>query len=155
MSENQPIEQPNTPVTDAPNGAPVTGAAAFRERSQKRTHGEVIQLSSGVSVRIKRPSISGLIKTGQLPSELASAAVKIQSGAATTSNDMKMFVEYNERIAKLSLIEPRVVDNPNYDNNEISFDDLEDGDQTEILLYVNGGLDALAKFREERSGATA
>lgn len=144
-------EQPNVP---APTQL-ATGASAFRDRSKKRTDGEYLELSSGVTIRIKRPSISGLIKSGQLPSELASAAVKIQSGSPTTSNDMKLFVEYNERIARLSLIEPRVVDTPDYDNGEISFDDLEDTDQTEILLYVNGGLDALAKFREERSSTTS
>lgn len=151
--QSQATEQASvssTPVT--PPQATPTSAAQFRSASKKRTEGELIELSSGNSLVIARPSINNLVKTGQLPSELANAAIKVQSaGGGINDQDMKKYVEYNERIVKLSVKSPAIVDNPRDGENEISIEDLSDDERNEILLYVNGGLDALSKFRSQRS----
>jgi hypothetical protein len=130
-----------------------TSAAQFRKDTQTRKDGELITLSSGHVLRIARPSINGLMKTGQLPTELSNAAIKMQQSDGNkpiSADEMKKYVEYNERIISLSVVSPRIVDNPNYDNDEISIDDLADDERTEVLQYVQGGLDALIKFRTER-----
>lgn len=133
-----------------------TSAADFRRAAKERTDGTVVELSSGNSLVIARPSVNNLVKTGQLPSELANAAIKVQSGGGVINDhDMKKYVEYNERIVKLSVKSPAIVDNPREGENEISIDDLSDDERNEILLYVNGGLEALSKFRSERSGVSS
>lgn len=132
-----------------------TSVAEIRKRSQDRKQGQLITLSSGITLRIGRPSVNNLVKTGQLPAELANAAIKVQSGTPNLSDhDMKKYVEYNERIVKLSVLEPQVVDaDPN--DEQIGLDELGDDDRNEILLYVNGGLEALAKFRADGSGVSS
>lgn len=149
-SPGAPTDQPVVPPVD---GTPKsqTGAGEFRKDSQARKDGQLITLSSGHTLRIARPSVNNLVKSGQLPSELANAAIKMQSGGTINDTDMKRYVEYNERIVKLSVVSPKIVDEPNYDNDEISVDDLDDNERSEILLYVNGGLEALAKFRSNGS----
>ena len=156
-NENQPTT-PNAdqaaltpPVSAAPQPSTApTGASQFRDDAKKRNEGELITLQSGHVLRVGRPSVNNLVKTGQLPSELANAAIKMQSGGSINDHDMKKYVEYNERIVKLSVVSPKIVDTPNYDNDEISIEDLSDDERNEILLFVNGGLEALAKFRGER-----
>lgn len=138
------------------NQSQPTSAADFRNAAQQRNEGEIVTLESGKSMKIARPSVSALMKTGQLPSELANAAVKVQSGAVTTPTDIVKFTEYQEKLVILSAKNPKVVhENANYDNGEINIGDLSDDEQTEIMIYVNGGLDALAKFRQERQRLSA
>ncbi len=147
---------PVNPIVPPVDGEPKaqTTASDFRKTSQARKAGELITLSSGHTLRISRPSVNNLVKSGQLPSELANAAIKMQSGGTINDQDMKRYVEYNERIVKLSVVSPKIVDEPNYDNDEISVDDLDDNERSEILLYVNGGLEALAKFRSNGSSVS-
>lgn len=157
MNPNDPN---NTSTPADANAQPVQGAAptsasAFRQKAQERDSGALVELSSGNTVRIARPSVSKLIKTGQLPSELANAAIKVQAGGNTSTQDLDKFIQYQERLVKLAMISPKVVDQPNYENDEININDLADDEQTEILLYVNGGLDALAKFRSQRQSVSA
>jgi len=149
-SDEQAASTPSVPDVQAQATAP-TSAASFRDRAKKRSEGELVTLVSGNTLRISRPSVNNLVKTGQLPSELANAAIKMQSGGGNVSDhDMKKYVEYNERIVKLSVISPKIVDQPDYDNDQISIEDLSDDERNEILMFVNGGLEALAKFRGER-----
>lgn len=162
--ENQNQATPNEAAAHAVDPAALTApvqasaptsAADFRKTSEERKAGQLVTLESGHTLRIGRPSVNNLVKTGQLPAELANAAIKIQSGGSLNDHDMRKYVEYNERIVKLSVISPKIVDEPNYDADEIALEDLSDSERNEILLYVNGGLEALAKFREGGSGVPA
>jgi len=145
---------PQTLQQPAQSNAP-TSVADIRKRSQDRKQGTLITLSSGITLRIGRPSVNNLVKTGQLPAELANAAIKVQSGTPNlTDHDMKKYVEYNERIVLLSVMEPKIVASDPTDE-QIALEDLGDDDRNEILLYVNGGLEALAKFRADGSGVSA
>lgn len=133
----------------------VTSAADFRAARQKRDEGEFITLGSGLTIKIKRPSVNTMVKTGQLSTELANAAIKVQQGGNPTADDMKKYVEYNERIIQLAVVEPKVVTDPNYDAGEVSVDDFADLDRSEIVLFVNGGLNELAKFRARGQSSTS
>lgn len=157
QSPSTPTEPrvPNEALTAAPPTQQQTSASQFKKDAAQRAEGQLITLSSGHTLRVGRPSVNNLVKTGQLPSELANAAIKMQSGGQINDHDMKKYVEYNERIVKLSVISPKIVDTPNYDNDEIAINDLSDDERSEILLYVNGGLEALAKFRSNGSGVSA
>lgn len=156
-NSNQPEQAtaPVAPPVSASQSPAPTSAAQFRKAAQERNEGALITLSSGNVVRIARPSVGKLIKTGQLPSELANAAIKVQAGGNTSTQDLDKFMQYQERLVSLALLSPKIAENPNYDNDEIALDDLADDEQTEILLYVNGGLDALAKFRQQRQSVSA
>lgn len=150
-TDNAALNNPSPTVPTPQVSGKQTGANEFRKDAQARKDGQLITLSSGHTLRIARPSVNNLVKSGQLPSELANAAIKMQSGGTINDTDMKRYVEYNERIVKLSVVSPKITENPNYDNDEISIDDLDDNERSEILLYVNGGLEALAKFRSDGS----
>ena len=158
-SDQNQTNQPQASMSPAPQAdspAVISTANQFRDAAQKRKTGELITLESGNVLRVGRPSIGNLMKTGQLPSELANAAVKVQSGGNTSPDDIKKFTEYQEKLVKLAVIEPKVVEsNANYDNGEINISDLSDDEQTEIMIYVNGGLEALAKFRQQRQSLSS
>ena len=149
-SNNPQNETPNAPVvsptTDAPKS--VSSAADFRRARESRENGEIITLSdSGLTVKVRRPAVSQLVKTGQIPSELVNASAKVQSGnGSATQADYQKYVQYQEHLIRHALVQPALVDaNPNDD--QITLDELTDGDKGEIVIYVNGGLAALAKFR--------
>lgn len=143
-------ETPNAPVapvaTDAPKS--VSSVADFRRQREARENGELLTLSdSGLTIRVKRPAVSQLVKTGQIPSELVNASAKVQSGNGTATNaDYQKYVQYQEHLIRHAIVEPQLVD-ANPTDNQITLDDLTDGDKGEIVIYVNGGLAALAKFR--------
>lgn len=143
---NETSNAPVAPTTDAPK--PVSSAADFRKAREARENGELITLTdSGLTVRVKRPAVSQLVKTGQIPSELVNASAKVQANnGSATQADYQKYVQYQEHLIRYAVVEPQLVDeNPN--DNQITMDDLTDGDKGEIVIYVNGGLAALAKFR--------
>lgn len=146
----QSNETPNAPVvpptTDAPKS--VSSAADFRRSRQNRENGELVTLTdSGLTVKLKRPAVSQLVKTGQIPSELVNASAKVQANNGTASQaDYQKYVQYQEHLIRYSVVEPQLVDS-NPTDDQITLDDLTDNDKGEIVIYVNGGLAALAKFR--------
>ena len=148
--QQQPQTTPNAPVaplaTDAPKS--VSSVAEFRRQREARENGELLTLSdSGLTVRVRRPAVSQLVKTGQIPSELVNASAKVQSGNGTATNaDYQKYVQYQEHLIRYAIVEPQLVD-ANPTGEQITLDDLTDGDKGEIVIYVNGGLAALAKFR--------
>jgi hypothetical protein len=153
VSATPPAPSDVTPPVSAtpPQPKKVSSAADFKKAREEREAGELVELDGGFTARLKRPSLNNLVKTGQLPLELANAAIKVESGGNVKDADVQKFTEYQERIARLSLMEPRVAaqgSEPNYDDNEIALDDLSDAQLTEIVIYVNGGLEALAQFRQ-------
>lgn len=128
----------------------VTSAEQFKKDAEENKRGQLITLGSGRTFRIARPSINGLIKTGQLPQELSNAAIKIQNSAGQqlSEQDLKKYVEYNERLIMLSVTEPAIVaSGADYSAGQINIDDVTDDERTEIMTFVQGGLPELIKFR--------
>ena len=149
-SNNPQNETPNASVAPIATDAPktVSSAADFRKARQARETGEIVTLSdSGLTVKLKRPAVSQLVKTGQIPSELVNASAKVQanSGSATQA-DYQKYVQYQEHLIRYAIVDPQLVDS-NPTDDQITLDDLTDNDKGEIVIYVNGGLAALAKFR--------
>jgi hypothetical protein len=161
MNDNEsqsPNTNDNAPVvptaTDAPKS--VSSAADFRRAREARENGEFVTLSdSGLTVKLKRPAVSQLVKTGQIPSELVNASAKVQAGnGSATQADYQKYVQYQEHLIRYSVVEPQLVD-ANPTDDQITMDDLTDTDKGEIVIYVNGGLAALAKFRFAGQGVSA
>lgn len=131
----------------------VSSAQQFKQAREAREKGDVITLSSGLSVRLKRPDVTQMISRGLIPSNMVQGFMSLQGKdqSKITGEDVATILQFQREMAKHALTEPKVVDEPNYDNGEISIDDLSSDDLGEVWQYVNGGLEAVEKFRKERN----
>lgn len=151
---NEPLqphtEPPATPESGiGPNGA--SSAARFRDRAKTAAEGEYLSLSSGESVKVRRPSITNMVKAGIVPANVAGAALKFDSGKPMTDRDVQRLFELKQIVVTNALVSPKVVaGEPNYDNDEIAFDNLTEDEINDIYMYVQVGLVELTKFREKR-----
>lgn len=139
--------------------ANVTSAAEFR---RVREQGEVITLpSTGRKVRMRVVKPSHLLRLGKIPDPLSDLVVKILFGPITTA-EYDAFFSLDERkghaldmveslrvVCTAALLEPRIVDNPQADD-EIHIDDLEDGEQRQIFDLALLEATGLSRFRERQ-----
>lgn len=133
----------------------VSNAQAFRKKKLEYDEGTIIELPSGLVVKVKRPSVPHMIRAGKLPASLAAAQFRVQTGGESSDKDVERIYQLQLKIVELALIEPKVTATPDYDQNEISIDDIEPGDCDAIYAWVNGGEEALAKFRNNGEGVSA
>lgn len=134
----------------------VSSAQAFRKKKLDYDEGEVISLPSGLVVKVKRPSVPHMIKAGRLPASLAAAQFRMQTSQNEASDkDVERIYQLQLKIVELALIEPKVAQAPDYDAGEISIDDIEPTDCDAIYAWVNGGDEALSKFRDGGAGLPA
>ena len=132
----------------------LSGAAAFRERSQRQQEGEILELSSGMVVKVRRPNDTKLIQEGHIPAQLAMSSINIQQQKATPQ-DLKNFAALQRLYARLTVVDPVVVEGEPQGDNEISIDDFDSGELSEIYLYATGGMDGLKQFRQGRQSLLA
>lgn len=134
----------------------VSNAQAFRKKKLAEDEGSIIELPSGLVVKVKRPSVPHMIKAGKLPASLAAAQFRLQTQATQPSDkDIERIYQFQLKIVELALLEPRVEATPDYDKNEISIDDIEAIDLDAIYAWVNGGNEALERFRTDGTGLSA
>lgn len=147
MTQESPVD---SPTKETPQ---VTSAAEFAAKRKERTEGKVIMLPSGVSVRVRRPSINGLIANGHVPSDVAAVLMSGQTrNVSQGTREFSKLVDLQKIVAKHSVVEPKVVDgDADYDKGEVSIDDFADEDLSTILVYVQSGVADLGKFRQERT----
>lgn len=137
---------------------PQPSASYFKQRTQVDDEGEILELSSGAVVRVRRPSIPHLVNAGIVPASLAGAQFRIQTKQNIADEDVKRIYDLELIIAQHAVIEPKVLpkgQKPNYEKGEISINDLKEGDLTEIYTYVQGGVEALDRFRGDGQGVSA
>jgi hypothetical protein len=135
---------PSTPPSDE------TNASAFRKRSQEMEKGELLLLVSGNTVRVRRPSITAMVKSGQVPANVAGAALKFDSGKPMSDRDVTRLFELKQIVTTHALMAPKIVEGtPDYDNNEISIDDLTEDEINDVYMYVQVGLEKLYSFRKK------
>lgn len=151
MTQATPVDNPSTETPT--QTATVTPAAEFAKKREERLKGKVITLPSGVSVRVRRPSINNLIASGHVPSDVAAVLMSGQSSQAVQgTKEFSKLVQLQKIVAKHAVIEPKIVDGePNYGNGEIAIEDFTDEDLTSILIFVQSGVADLGKFRKERA----
>ena len=144
---------PAAPVTPAPVAAPAqapkpTAASEFRKRAEARDLGNVIELPSGLFVSIKRPSVTGMIKSGHIPADVASSLQNVAPGQPMQGNDMKQYLKLMDLIVVESVVSPKVVlENPGTD--EVLVSDFDDLDKQFIMNYVQSGVADLTPFRTQ------
>lgn len=125
-------------------------ANSFRERAKRYELGETLKLTSGPEVKVRRPSIASLIQQGKIPASLAAATIRFDTGRDVADKDVKRLYELRILVAQHALISPKLVANPNYDNDEIAITDLTDDDLSDIYQYIQVGLEELNRFRSQR-----
>lgn len=136
----------------------VSSAADFKKQREAREKGDILTLQSGLTVRLKRPDVTQIIAKGLIPANMVQRFMNLQGKdeTAVKAEDIEAVMIFQRAVAKYALMQPTVVDEPDYDQDQISIDDLESGDLDEIWAYVNGGISAVELFREKRtSGVSA
>lgn len=139
--------------TEKPENIAVSSAEQFKQRRLKKEQGELLELTSGLTIKVKRPEIAKLISSGIVPANLVQVFLN-QKGKSTdniSAEDLSKLMQFQKIVAQNSVIEPKIVDEPDYNNGEIALEDIEDTDLEDIWQYVNGGLEAVKSFREQRS----
>lgn len=142
------------------NGAdlPVTLAGEFRKM---REQGEKITLPTGRIVRMRVVKPSYLLKLGKIPDFLSELVIQILYGKITDEQYKAHFapnerkdhaVEMSESlrvVCTAALVEPKVVDNPQADD-EIHIDDLEDSEQRFVFDLALLEASTLSRFRQKQ-----
>ena len=148
-------DQPQTAPEPQTSAAGTNVASQFRDRAAREQKGETLELTSGITVTVRRPSITNMVRSGVIPGQLAGAALKYDKNQPMSERDVQRLFEMKQIVVKHALVTPRVVEDPNYDNNEIAFTDLNEDEINDIYMYVQVGLVELTKFRTQRSGDAA
>jgi hypothetical protein len=124
----------------------VTTAADWKARSA----GEIKVLPSGASIRIRRPSLFALSRSGHVPNPLAVEVIKwFAIDAPDSASPEDVTKQYRENaaayvgVAQASVTEPRIVTDkaPDYDKGEIAPEDLSTADLIWIYQYVVSGIE--------------
>lgn len=118
---------------------------------KKRAEGEIKPLPSGVSVRIRRPSLFALARSGHIPNPLAEEVVKwfAITDDKKPENEAAAIRQYQENaavyvnIAAASVTEPKIIADraPDYDAGEIAPEDLSTADLLVIYNFVVNGVE--------------
>lgn len=145
-------------MSDTNGNKPTPGSEWRRARQE----GEVIRLPSGNYARIRPVALDRLILSGQLPNLLIPYAARMLWEPITTreiaeeTEQAKGYAELVNIIVPAALLSPRVVDNPQGED-EIGLDDLDFDDKAMIFQLSTASAEALRSFRrqQERSMAAA
>ncbi len=96
------------------------------------------------NAKLKRPSILNLAAKGMIPNSLLGAAQKMFTSQVDDKVDLKEISKVMETVASAALVEPTM---EQLKEHEI---ELTDDQLAAIFSYVQGGLDELKNFRNER-----
>lgn len=124
------------------------GSAWRRPREQ----GEIVTLPSGNVARVRPVAVDALLAAGRIPDLLSGVAAKTlwtETDTATIAEQAetaKHFADLINLIVPLVMLEPRVVDNPEGDE-QIALDDIEFSDKIAIFQLATGGSTVLRQFR--------
>lgn len=135
---------------EEPKSLKLTPAAEIRRKAKETiVEGKLVELPSGIVLRLARPSLAVMLKTGKIPGSLVSAAIKqMQGSTPMTPEQVKESIEVVELILMESVKEPTLVkENPT--EGQICLDDLSDEDRGFIFQYVQTGALDLRPFRRE------
>lgn len=122
----------------------------LRQSNQQRNQGEPIMLPAcGLTLRVKRPPISVMIKNGTIPQNLVAVALKMQSGRVPDAVDELMkTIELMEVILEKCIVEPQGM-------TKEDIQALPDEDKGYIFRWIQGEVSQLEPFREQRTGEDA
>jgi len=118
------------------NGLQVTPAAQWQRKT------EIIGLPSGKVAEVQPLSMMSLIlgdTAGDVPDMITAQVIAQFAGKETPSqleinkSELPRMGAFIKRIVVASMVNPRIVENPDYNNGEIAYDDVSDEDR-EFLM---------------------
>jgi hypothetical protein len=124
-----------------------------------REEGVMVPLPSGNVVRLRPVGLPELIRGEHVPDLLTPLVAETiwrgEPSPAQISESLEMArgsIELLDLICKAAFLEPKLVDNPQADD-EISVDDIDLADKSFVLQFVTAPMVALRSFRDEQTSA--
>lgn len=131
------------------NGLKPTSLEELREANRKTQEGELVTLPSGLVLKIKRPSISKLLRDQKIPQSLVGAAIRMTNGRDTSSaSELAENIKLMESILAQAIVEPEGMTQEDIEN-------LSDEDKGTCFLYIQQGVADLDSFRNKLARQTA
>ena len=101
-------------------------------------------------VRLKRPSMMGMIKSGHVPNELLKAATELFSGGTQKSQSAEDSIDqFQQMIDMLEIVCEESFVEPTYKEIKDAGLDLTDEQKMFVFSYAQNGVKALINFRQE------
>ena len=140
------------PVTTAQTSS--SSAQSFKQAREDRNKVLPLELKPGLVVLVQRPSIKSIIASGNVPDGVAGTILNMKPNKDGTAkvqpSDLKDLIVFQKAVARMSVVSPKIVDEPDYDKDEISLDDLDDEDIDKIFAHLTeGGSVAANSFRND------
>ena len=130
----------------------VVSGTEWRERIEA---GEVVQLAPGFVVRVRRPSLLMLMKTGRIPDSLSAL---VQGLIAQGTGDRKWdyegtteMIALGEFLCRLAIVDPKIVENPQA-NNEIGMEHVPVAAKLNVISHIQENASQLIPFRQKPAG---
>lgn len=146
MEENKENKTTTPVAPEAPKTEPkVASLEDIRKQKEVRDAGTLVTLPSGLVLRLKRPSLSFLLRNKQVPTTLVAAAIRMSQGQMpTTAQEVSENIMLMENVLSKAIIEPE----------GMTADDiasLDDEDKGMAFLFVQQGVTDLDSFRDKYS----
>lgn len=129
-----------------PTSAPVSSVTSLdeiRQKAKENTEGKVIVLPSGIKLKIKRPSLSKLLRDRQIPQNLIGAAIRMTEGRRTSDDrELSENITLMEYVVTNAIVEPAGMTKEDVQS-------LSDEDKGMCFLYVQGEVSDLDSFRNK------
>lgn len=128
---------------------PVTSGKAWRKL---REDGIEVTLTSGLTVRVRGLGFTAVLKSGYVPDYLTAMVVEAVEGKkfafpeTETQEQVLERTEFIGRLCQMMLVSPRIVDDPQADD-EIALDDLDEADRYCLLSLWGTPTTWLKNFR--------
>jgi hypothetical protein len=137
-----------------------TPALEWRRLVESDKRGYVVELASGMQVRLRPVSIERMLRSGQIPDELSPIAGKSiwsefsEDSVGTSTNMVLGMFDLLDLICMAAIIEPKIVEDPQADD-ELSIDDLGTDEKYEVYQLVTQPGWVLRKFCEQQGANVA
>lgn len=124
------------------------------EAAKKKLEGlaegiKVLLPSSDIVVRMSTPSMTYLIKTGQIPKHLVAVAMKQEtSNVSLNPEEIEKYVEFLDTLVCTVVKEPKFSLKPDPEKKELDVNLLDDQDKMFVYEITQMGAGQLEKFRE-------
>jgi len=96
--------------TETPENLQITSVEEIKKQANKVIkEGIVIELPSGIKVKLRRPSLANLLKSGKIPSNLTQAALRQAEGRPILSQkDVEDSLAVVEVVLQEAFVEPKL-----------------------------------------------
>lgn len=132
-----------------------------RAKQWRKNRVREITFPSGGIAEVRTVSVTSMIMNdGSIPDTLyefmldgvgQNGSANLASLNGNSRETLQSMVDLQNQVARDAFVSPRIVDEPDYDNDEIHIDDVSDADKGFLLGWLMGGgdpADALARFLE-------